>query len=249
MDKAAVKLSLKFLALGGLTGCLLFYSGYGFSQASAPRIVVTQQPESPLLIVPTYVDSSNPLRPRYGYSVTNTSDKPIRAFTIQEGVSLDAGAPIIGTTLSHSPAVKLFLVPHDSRQKEGGLGSIYQSPPIKVELAADFVEFADGTRWGEDKANSGDRLDGIRAGGKAAMKKCREILANGGTDRFEEALANLSSILPENHSQSDVWVEGFSIGVNIVKSRLSEAKLKKGQDEVKRELAKPFDSTEGRQEP
>jgi hypothetical protein len=133
MRKAMVKLSFKFLVLGILIGSLwFFYNNYGFSQTSPPlRIVVAQQSDSPLILLSTYVDSSDSLRPRYGYSVTNNSDKPIRAYAIQERVSVDAGAPIISTTLTHSPAVKLFLKPQELTQEEGGAGEFTSLPQIK----------------------------------------------------------------------------------------------------------------------
>lgn len=250
MHNATVKLSFKFLVLGILVGSLwFFYSRQGFSQtALPPRVVVVHQHGSPLLILSTYVDSSDPLQPRYGYSVTNNSDKPIRAYAIQERVSIDAGAPIVSTHLIHAPAVKLFLKPHESRQEEGGRGRTYQSPPDKVEFAVDFVEFADGTRWGDDTSKSGEILDGERAGGKAAIKRYREILANRGINGIEEELAGTNLIQPENPKSSD-WGNGFRTGVYRVKRRLREAQIKGGQNEVKRELDKPFDSTEGRQEP
>jgi hypothetical protein len=251
MRPTMVKLSLKFLALGILTGSFWFlYNDYGFSQSEPPlRVVVVQQSGSPILIISMYVDSSDPLRPRYGYSATNISDKPIRAFTIQESVSTGGGAPIIDTSLNHSPAVKLFLKPNESRRQEGGLGRSYQSPPDKVELAIDFVEFADGSRWGADKSESGEMLDGFRAGGKAAIKKYREILNNQGANGLEQALEKTDSMQPDNQSKSVKWLDGFNSGVGTVKSRLAATKTKGGQEAVKRELEKPFDSTEGRQEP
>ena len=250
MNRVMIKLSFKFVALGILTGSLwLLYNSYGYSQtAPPPRIVVAKQPDSPLLILSTYVDSSNSLSPHYGYSVTNISDKPIRAYAIQERVSIDAGAPIISTTWTNSPAVKLFLKPHESRQEDGGQGRTYNSPPVKVELTVDFVEFADGTRWGDDAGKYGEMLDGERAGGKAAMKKYREILATKGIGELEQELANSTLIQPETPKSVD-WNNGFSVGVNRVKRRLKEAQIKGGQNEIKRELDKPFDSTEGRQEP
>jgi len=134
MFKAIAKLSFKFLALGILTGTLWFYSSQGFSQSKPLRVVVTSQPAAPLLVLPTYVDSSDPLRPRYGYSVTNTTDKAIRAYAIQEIVSLGPGPAVIRTSMSHFPAVKLFLKPSESSQEEGGPGNIYQAPRLKWNL-------------------------------------------------------------------------------------------------------------------
>lgn len=251
MRKVIAKLSFKFLVLGILTASFwFFYHNHSFSQtAPPPRIVVAEQPGSPLLLLSKYVDSSDPLRPRYGYSVTNVSDKPVRAFAIQERVSVGGGAPTIHTSLTHSPAVKLFLKPHESRHEEGGLGSIYQSPPDKVELAVDFVEFADGVKWGDDTSKFSEILDGFRAGGKAAIKKYREILVSAGMSGLEQALGSPDLIQPESQPKSVNWTDGFNSGVSTVKSRLSKVKTKGGQEGVKRELEKPFDSTEGRQEP
>jgi len=245
-----VRLSLKFLVLGILTGSLwFFHNNYGFSQIAPLRIVIAQQPDSPILVISTYVDSSDPLRPRYGYTVTNMSDKPIRAYSIRDSVSTGGEGGAVGTSLTHFPAVRLFLKPHESRQEEGGVGRLYKSPPDKVELVVDFVEFADGTRWGDDASKSGEQLDGYRAGGKAAIKRYREILASGGTDALEQALASQGSVQPDDQTKSSVWLSGFNSGISRVKSRLSMAKTRGGQEEVKRELDKPFDSTEGRQEP
>lgn len=251
MRKAIMKLSFKFMVLGILIGSFwFFYNSHSLSQTVQLRVVAAQQPDSPLLILPTFVDSSDPLRPRYGYTLTNISNKPIRAYTIQDGVSFgeDASTPT-GTEFVHMPAVKLFLKPNETKQEEGGRGRSYDSLPVKVELSVDFVEFADDTRWGNDTSKSGDLLDGVRAGGKAAIKKYREILAIEGINGLEQALGNSDLVQPENQPKSAQWKDGFKTGFSIVKSRLSEAKKKGGQDGVKRELEKPFDSTEGRQEP
>jgi hypothetical protein len=250
MRKVTLKLSLKFLALRVLTGAFwFFYNESGFSQTTQLRVIAAQQPGSPLLIVPTFVDSADSLRPRYGYTLTNVSDKPIRAYTVRFGVNMNEGIPITtGSEFVNMPAIKLFLKPNETKQGEGGLGRSYDSPPVKVELSIDFVEFADGTRWGNDESISGDLLDGVRAGGKAALKKYRESIAIDGINQLEQAIANSDSIQPDNQAKSAQWKDGFRTGVSIVKSRLSEAKKKAGQDGVKLELEKPFDSTKGRED-
>jgi hypothetical protein len=115
-------------------------------------------------------------------------------------------------------------------------------------LAVDFVEFADGTRWGNDKGKFADWLDGMRAGGKAAIKRYQEILARSGINGIEQELASQTLIEPQSPKSAE-WGYGFSTGVNTVRRRLKEANTKGGQDGVERELEKPFDSTEGRQEP
>lgn len=251
MQKGLIKLSFRFLVLGILVGSFwFFYNNYGFSQTSRLQVVVAQQPGSPLLIAPTFVDPSDPLKPRYGYLLTNISNKPIRAYTIQFSTSAGTEAPTVsGTEFINLPAVKLFMKPNETKQEEGGRSRSYSSSPTKIELSVDFVEFADGTRWGKDTGKSGETLDGIRAGGKAAIKKYREILATEGIDGLERAMGNSDLVKPENQSMSGKWRDGFTMGVNFVKGRVSTAKTRGGQDEARRELEKPFDSTEGRQEP
>jgi hypothetical protein len=249
MNRSTIKLTSRFLMLGVLVGGLWFYTGYGFSQADQPRVVAPKQPGSPLLIQVTNVDSSNPLQPRYQYSVTNAGDKPVRAYAIKESTSLDAGGPVVRTHLTNFPSTTQLLTPYGVRYEEGGLSSTYQVPPIKVELSVDFVELADGTRWGDDTAKSGDSLDGMRAGGKAAIKTYREVLASQGDGGLERALSSDSSVPHEARPKSDEWARGFDMGVGFVRGRIKRAKEKGERDGVRRELDKPFDSTEGRQDP
>ena len=249
MYKGILKLSLKAVTLGVFLGVVLFFAYEGrISQASNPRIVISEQPGSPLLILSTGVDdSSNPLEPHYWYSITNNTDKPIRSYTILEAVSSGSGSPIISSTLTDSPAIRLFLTPHGSKQESGGYGRTYRVVPDKVLLSVDFVEFADGTRWGDDTTNSGEKVDGKRAGGKAAIKKYREILITEGIEGLERALTNPSLIQPEGSLKTDDWRTGFEIGVNTVKSRLRKTRAE--NDGIRRELDRPFDSRDGRQEP
>jgi hypothetical protein len=176
MRKVILRLSFKFLLLGILTGGLwFFYNGYGFSQTAHLRVVVAQQPDSPLLIVSTYVDSSDPLRPEYGYTVTNTSDKPIRAYTIRESASSGVGGAVVGSTLTHFPGVRLFLKPHESRQDEGGAGRVYESPR---------------TRWSWPLISSNSRTARVGATIKANGGKCLTVIGRAvrprprGTVRF-----------------------------------------------------------------
>src|SRR5215213_4261470 len=112
MNRSTMKLSSRFLMLGVLAGGLWFYTGYGFSQADQLRVVAAKQPGSPLLIQITNVDSSNPLQPRYQYSVTNVGDKPVRAYAIKEGTSLDAGGPVVRTSFTNFPSTAQYLTPY-----------------------------------------------------------------------------------------------------------------------------------------
>lgn len=244
---ALFRFGVKFVALGALSGALWSSTGHGRTGATQTRVTAANQPDSPLLIVPASVDSSNPLGPQYVYLLTNVSAKPVRAFAIRESVNLDGGLPHVGTEFAHFPEARMFLRPNETRQEEGGRGSTYRTAPARIELAVDFVEFADGTRWGGDAGGSGDRLDGIRAGARAAIAKYRDALHRQGAPGLEQALAGPPP-QPEGRPRSDAWAAGFQNGVSIVNSRLSKAKAERGQEGLTRELLRPFDSTEGRQD-
>lgn len=244
---ALSKFCLMFVVLGALSGALWFHTGRGLTGAAQTRVTAADQPDSPLLLVPASVDTSDPLSPRYVYLLTNVSTKPIRAFAVRESVSTDGGLPHVGTEFAHFPEARMFLKPNETRQEEGGRGSTYQVAPAGIELAVDFVEFADGTRWGGDAGGSGDRLDGIRAGARAAIAKYRDALDRQGAPGLEQAMAG-PPLAPEGRPRSEAWAAGFKNGVSIVNSRLAKAKAERGPDGLTSELLRPFDSTEGRQE-
>ena len=249
MFTTVLRVLLKPLVVGVVSGAALFFVYARTSQSASPRIVIAKQANCPLQLLSTGVDSSNPLAPHYWYSVTNTSDKPISAYAIQQQVSLAPGAATIGTSFVHFPAETLLFRPADSRADDGGIGSAYPKAPVEITLIVDFVEFADGSTWGEDSSRSGDRLDGKRAGGRAAIKKYREILNQRGLPALELALTNSAPVTPEGDNLSAEWYDGFATGVSVVKHRLTTAKQKRGPEGLKSELEKPFDSKDGRREP
>ena len=249
MFNSILKVFLKPLVIGVISGAALFFVYARTSQTASPRIVIAKQANCPLQLLSTGVDSSNPLAPHYWYSVTNTSNKPVSAYAIQQQISLVPGAPTTGTSFVHFPSETLFLRPAASRVDDGGIGSAYPKPPVEITLIVDFVEFADGSRWGDDTSRSGDRLDGKRAGGQAAIKRYREILNQRGFQELELALTKAAPGTPEGGNFSAEWYDGFGTGVSVVQHRLITAKQKRGPEGIRSELEKPFDSKDGRREP
>jgi hypothetical protein len=244
-----VKLSLKFLVVGALIGCLLvFYRANTVSQARELRVVAVEQPGSALRIVLTSMESKDPLRPRYGYTITNIVDQPIAAYAIRESGVMPSGVLVNTTTFLHFPSVDVSLRPYETKYQEGTSGITYKEPPKEIRLSVDFVEFVDGSRWGEDSSKSGERMDGKRAGGKAAIKKYRDVLDAGGLKSFQSVLSEPAIVNPDE-SASDQWKEGFKSGVSLVRKRLTAVKNSSDIQEIKKELAKPFDTVSGRQNP
>lgn len=214
-----------------------------------PRITVKKQKNVPLLISTTSVASNNPLKPIYNYSITNISDKSIRAYTIKSEVLFgEKNAQEIGSTLTHLPTMSNLLQSNQSRHVNGGGGSSYSEPVNEIILSVDFVEFADGSAWGEDYFKAAERLAGQRAGGKAAIRNFRQKLGTAEfrftSNEIESESLELASAVGK--SKSSTWKEGYESGIGIVRNRLTRALNEGGIEEVKKELEKPFDASEGR---
>jgi hypothetical protein len=244
----APKLFVRLFVLGVLAMMIWFFSGRASTQIPPPRISVEQQPDSPLLISSIYMTSPDPFKPQYGYTIANIKDKPIRAYAIKEDIRFgERQAGTSGVDLSHLPSLKLLLQPNQSRSISADNSSKYTQPVNEIILSVDFVEFSDGSTWGNDSFNSAQRLAGQRAGGKAALKRFRESLKTGEPDSLTDAIIQDDVIQSDNQVSSQDWHEGFQTGVGIVRNRLKEAKRKGGGAEVVKELEKPFDASEGRQ--
>lgn len=214
-----------------------------------PRITVKKQTNVPLLISTAVVTSNNPLKPIYNYSITNLSSKSIRAYTIKSEILYgEKNAQEIGSTLTHLPTLSKIFQSNQSRQGTGGEGTTYSEPVNEIILSVDFVEFTDGSTWGEDYYKSAERLAGQRAGGKAAISNFRQKL---GTAEFRFTSNEIESDSIElasavDKSKSSTWKEGYESGIGVVRNRLNKALSDGGIEEVKKELEKPFDASEGR---
>src|SRR5215510_3325732 len=98
MHRAIGKPTFKLIALAAVFGIFVvcFFS-QGSSQTNTLRVTVAEQQNPPLLMFATFVDDSNPLKPRYGYSITNTTEKRVTAYAVRETVSFTLGPSIITT--------------------------------------------------------------------------------------------------------------------------------------------------------
>ncbi len=251
--KYTMKTPHTLTALGVLfsvgTVCLLLLTAIAATQQT-PKIIIHEQQGSPVIISAQYVDASTPTRPIFTYVLANVSGKPIRAYTIKHEVSYgDDQYKSRGANSVQLPSMSQALLPSQSRQEEGGGEARYNQPVNEIVLSVDFVEFADGTTWGEDEYKFAEKLAGVRAGGKAALKKFREKLNKGGLDALSDVLTQDDITAPDILNGSQERKEGFETGVSVVRNRLRRAKDKGGLEAVTRELAKPFDASEGREQP
>jgi hypothetical protein len=213
-----------------------------------PRITVKKQTNVPLLISTAVVTSNNPLKPIYNYSITNISSKSIRAYTIKSEILYgEKNAQQIGSILTHLPTLSKLLQSNHSQQESRG-GTTYSEPVNEIILSVDFVEFADGSAWGEDYFKAAERLAGQRAGGKVAISNFRQKLGTAEfrftSNEIESESLELASAVDK--SKSSNWKDGYQSGIGIVRNRLNRALNEGGIEEVKKELEKPFDASEGK---
>lgn len=221
------------------------------SRASAiiPKISIKKQDDSPLVISSAFVDSTDAFKPSYRYVITNISNKPIRAYAIRHDATFGKeNAKSSGSTLSHLISIDLLLAPNMFRHEAEGNSTRYTSAVTEIELSIDFVEFADGSSWGDDYFKSAENLAGQRAGGKAAIKYFGEKIKLNGIDALNGEIEKENIILSNKLNTSKIWQHGFQTGVGIVRQRLKEANYKGSLDAIKQELEKPFDASEGRKQ-
>jgi len=120
----------------------------------------------------------------------------------------------------------------------------FNEPLEKLVLSVDFVEFADGTRWGLDTMKNAERVDGVRAGAKAERDALMRVLKAEGADGVARSL---DSVAPEPDlasSRSKEWLNSFSDGVNWMRERVR----RKGRNysEIEKELRRLLDFSEER---
>jgi len=209
--------------------------------AKGPLLVLKKkQPDSPLRITDIIVaDSEDPRMPTV---YLNKSDKLILVYAVKHEAPSNQGA-ISVSTVSINPDRERSLGPGQSAQLEIDTTD-FNEPLEKLVLSVDFVEFADGTRWGLDTMKNAERVDGVRAGAKAERDALMRVLKAEGADGVARSL---DSVAPEPDlasSRSKEWLNSFSDGVNWMRERVR----RKGRNysEIEKELRRLLDFSEER---
>ena len=247
---ATTCLMIIFGIISGWSWTYFSKNGISFASTKPIHITVKNQEGVPLLISATHTDS-NVFKPRYGYSLTNVSDKTIRAFTIQEDVFFGSkNAQQSGAVFKNLSSETNVLRPNASRHENAGGNTKYSEEVNEIVLSVDFVEFNDGTTWGVDKYNSAERLAGYRAGAKMALEWFSQKLEAKSFEAFTNEIDAdaVNFALQADKSKSSTWKDGFEYGVGIIRNRLKKAIKEEGLKGVKEALQKPFDTSERRQE-
>jgi hypothetical protein len=179
-----------YILLGAIT--LLFISSYLVRSDSQhtqkdkntaiPRssfqVSVQPQPDSPLLVLLSKTQNSP--EPEVNLSLQNKGDKVILAYAIaHEAASSHSKAEGVNLRNLRS-AENLFLPDQSVAESIEGFTQPNSEPIEKITVYVDFVEFDDGTVWGQDKFQSAELLAGQRAGARAVLDYLQENQKAGG---------------------------------------------------------------------
>jgi len=251
MSKQAARKALVIMALLLLGVFSLAISGYDASQINhaeaaltqSPRLEIEEQPDTPLLISFVKNNASTAYTPEIQLAILNTSDKPITAYAIRYDVMRkhwERG----GLSFANSVLPNSVLRPGESRLQEVGGGEKYSDAVSAIRVSVDFVEFLDGKRWGADSYESGECLDGMRAGGRTASRYLKRILDTEGAAAVVNAVETEIQDIPSPSDRSAKWLQGFRTGIASIRGRIKQAYDNAGLTGVEIALGQPFDALE-----
>lgn len=189
------------------------------------------QDDSPLRITTINVDNSATSFQSVNFIVQNISSKSVKGYVI-----LGSGKNT-GKIVSNFFPVKLFET-IGVKQDELRLERSNIQPNDILSLSIDYVEFEDGSSWGEDAQGQSEFISGGRAGVKAATEQLknlvdkREIVVL--TALLEKALVNIDVPLPES-VKSEKWQRGFENGYKGVVYFL-KGQRERGIEEISKRL-------------
>ena len=176
--------------------------------------------------------------------VTNIGDNPIRAYATYNADTRE-GQGSRRCFLHNVSSLGKVLQPGQKDGRSVWRRATDPGSQPNVELAIDFVEFTDGSVWGMDTCESAQRLDGLRAGARAAKGQLKKILHEEGPEKVAAELKSRSKRMDPPEGRSNVWMEGFRAGVSDFRGRVVRAFEEGGLPDITSALARPFDAAEG----
>lgn len=220
---------------------ILVIPAFAFSN----EVTVYPQPDSPLQlsnVVSKWRVSTTDKNEKWNmltveFTCQNVSDKSIRAYTIRQFYGEFNNNN--GITSFSYPATSTLFKPYQINLEDIGEGG-FQKIPDNIKIAVDFVEFADGSTWGQDVSKSAERLAGLRAGAEASLEYLNNINRLNGIEAVIKTLDEIKVAPPE--TQSSIWQNGFTHGIKIISIRIKQIYEKGGNKAVETELQKPFDT-------
>lgn len=208
--------------------------------APAPDITIKKQPGAPIRISSAKVDTATEHGPRIEIVVSNSIDKTVSAYAIRYDY-LYGRKKVTSSFLTSFDSIDAALKPGTSVNDEQG-GIEISEPLEKVVLSVDFVEFLDGSVWGPDIYRSAERLAGQRAGAQAAAEYLLKILKERGPNTVMTTLEQENFGPNPPQDKQPRWIEGYSVGLNIVRERLRQNAATQTANAIEQILMQPIDA-------
>ena len=189
------------------------------------------QDDSPLRITTVNIDNSASLFQSVNFIIQNIGSKSVKGYVIL-GIGKNTGKIV-----TNFFPVKLFETV-GVKQDELRLERNNIQPDEILSLSIDYVEFEDGSFWGEDTQGQSEHISGGRAGVKAATEQLKKLVDKHEivvlTSLLEKALVDVDVPLPES-VQSEKWRKGFENGYKGVVYFL-KGQREKGIEEISKRL-------------
>jgi hypothetical protein len=205
--------------------------------------VVVDPPDCPLRI--SSIDSQRLSAYHFdlGVVVVNAGLRPITSYAIT--YSLSGKCPVSGFVASDMGVIGSSSSNLGSGQSgEEELGGLDSSQPTeRVEVAVDFVEFADRTTWGPDLRRNAQRLAGTRTGAREAQAYLKGIFQSGGDYGLASAVSAEHLPLEPPEASGPEWKRGFTHGSDTIKWRVKKAIESEGSEAAAKILNQPLESS------
>jgi hypothetical protein len=209
-----------------------------------PNVRVREQPGAPLRVT---FQANWPLAGRptleVFFVVANVGDRPVRSYAVR-GSGGVAGALGPGCYFRSAEKKGKILQPGRSQGTSTWWQGSPSGPQPEIELALDFVEFNDGSTWGEDSCQGAETLDGLRAGARVARREFGRRLSARGLDALLRELNPEDPALAPPPGRAEKWRAGFEGAIRSFHERLRRANVEGGLPDVEEALRQPFDASE-----
>ena len=238
---ALALIAIAILVVSGQSQNPIQKTRLGSPAVQAPRVLLEGELDAPLTLSVANTDALTPYAPEVELTIMNAGAYAITAYALRFD-TLGTQWEKAGVDLSDAVSLGAMIYPGQSKRMLLAPGLRYTEPIQAIRITIDFVEFADGTTWGADTSESGERLAGKRAGARALVQHFKQLSVKEGPSALQAtADADSFEIAPEPGRSSE-WLVGFRSGVESMQNRIKAEHKKEGLRGVECALMRPFDA-------
>jgi hypothetical protein len=173
----------------------------------ARNVVFSYQPDSPLEVV-SVVDAEERGQEQIRITLKNVNAQAIRTFTLETKSYSDRSIPPLRGSLSNLTLNNTGVLPNETVVMYLTMNH-FDHPEMQINV--DFVEFIDGTIWGEDKSKFHEYVVGFREGFLALMEKLIEQVET------KNAAAEILQEIARNSQPNSRPFENNKLGITVTK--------------------------------